>query len=48
LREFARTEIEPPSVNFAKELRGRPLPAEPKREEKKPPPPRHGGGFITG
>jgi len=48
LREFARTEIEPPSVNFAKELRGRPLPAEPKREEKKPPPPRHSGGFITG
>ena len=48
LREFARTEIEPPSVNFAKELRGKPLPVEPKREERKPPPPRHTGGFITG
>jgi hypothetical protein len=48
LREFARTEIEPPSVNFARELRGKPLPAEPKREEGKPPPPRHAGGFITG
>ncbi len=48
LREFARTEIEPPSVNFAKELRCRPLPVEPKREERKPPPPRHEGGFITG
>ena len=48
LREFARTEIEPPSINFAKELRGKPLPAEPKREEKKPPPTQHGGGFITG
>jgi len=48
LREFARTEIEPPSVNFAKELRGKPVPPEPKREERKPPPPRHGGGFITG
>jgi len=48
LREFARTEIEPPSVNFAKELRGKPVPAEPKREEKKPPPTQHRGGFITG
>jgi hypothetical protein len=48
LREFARTEIEPPSVNFAKELRAKPVPAETKREERKPPPPRHGGGFITG
>jgi len=48
LREFARTEIEPPSVNFAKELRGKPLAAEPKREERKPPPPRHGGGYIIG
>jgi hypothetical protein len=48
LREFARTEIEPPSVNFARELRGKPLPAEPKREEKKPPPAQHRGGFITG
>lgn len=48
LREFARTEIEPPSVNFAKELRGKPLPVEPKREERKPPPPRHSGGYITG
>jgi hypothetical protein len=48
LREFARTEIEPPSVNFAKELRGRPLPVEEQRQERKPPPPRHSGGFITG
>lgn len=48
LREFARTEIEPPSVNFAKELRGKPLPVEEKRQERKPPPPRHSGGFITG
>jgi len=48
LREFARTEIEPPSVNFAKELRGKPLPVEEKRQERKPPPSRHAGGFITG
>jgi len=48
LREFARTEIEPPSVNFAKELRAKPLPVEEKRQERKPPPPRHSGGFITG
>jgi len=48
LREFARTEIEPPSVNFAKELRGKPLPVEEKRQERKPPPPRHEGGYITG
>jgi len=48
LREFARTEIEPPSVNFAKELRGRVIPVEEKRQERKPPPPRHEGGFITG
>jgi hypothetical protein len=48
LREFARTEIEPPSVNFAKELRGKPLPVEEKRQERKPPPSQHAGGFITG
>lgn len=48
LREFARTEIEPPSVNFAKELRGKPVPAQQPGEQKKPPPPRHAGGFITG
>ena len=48
LREFARTEIEPPSVNFAKELRGKPMPAEDTGPEKKPPPPRRPGGFITG
>ncbi len=48
LREFARTEIEPPSVNFAKELRGKPLPVEEKRQERKPPPSRHEGGYITG
>jgi len=48
LREFARTEIEPPSVNFARELRGKPLPVEEKRQERKPPPSRHEGGYITG
>jgi hypothetical protein len=48
LREFARTEIEPPSVNFARELRGKPLPVEEKRRERKPPPSRHEGGYITG
>jgi hypothetical protein len=48
LREFARTELEPPSVNFAREVRGKPLPVEPKREEGKPPPSRHGGGYIIG
>jgi hypothetical protein len=48
LREFARTEIEPPSVNFAKELRGRVIPVEEKRQERKPPPSQHAGGFITG
>jgi len=48
LREFARTEIEPPSVNFAKEIPlTRPLQAV-EKEEKKPSKPRHEGGYITG
>ena len=46
LRKFARTEIEPPSVNLAKELSGvKPLQA---KEEEKPSRPGHRGGFITG
>jgi hypothetical protein len=50
LREFARTEIEPPSVNFAKELRAvGPVRAKEVEPERKPPtPPRHEGGYITG
>jgi hypothetical protein len=48
LREAARTEIEPPSVNFAKELRATgPIQAI-ERGEEKPPPSRHRGGYITG
>jgi hypothetical protein len=47
LRGFARTEIEPPSVSFAKEL---PLtqPLQATEKEEKPSPPRHEGGYITG
>jgi hypothetical protein len=47
LRTFARTEIEPPSVNLAKELPAMPLQATEEGEEK-PSRPRHRGGFITG
>jgi hypothetical protein len=48
LREFARTEIEPPSVNFARELRAvGPVQAKEPGEEKKPPS-RHSGGYIIG
>jgi hypothetical protein len=43
LRRFARTEIEPPSVNLAKELPAvKPLQATEEREEK----PSRGGGYI--
>jgi len=49
LREFARTEIEPPSVGFARELRAvGPVQAKEVGPEKKPPPPRHSGGYIIG
>jgi len=50
LREFARTEIEPPSVNFAKELRMvGPVKVKEVGQERKPPTPhRHEGGYITG
>jgi hypothetical protein len=48
LRESIRIEIEPSSVNFAKELRGKPLPATEKREVKKPSPPAHHKGYIIG
>jgi len=48
LREFARTEIEPPSVSFAKELRAMGPVRATEKEEKKPSPPRHEGGYITG
>jgi len=45
LRRFARTEIEPPSVNVAKELPVRPIQAK-EEEKEKPSRPRHGGGYI--
>jgi hypothetical protein len=49
LREFARTEIEPPSVGFARELRAvGPVQAKEVGPERKPPPPRHSGGYIIG
>jgi len=47
LRRFARTEIEPPSVNVAKELPVRPIRAK-EEEKEKPSRPRHEGGYITG
>jgi hypothetical protein len=49
LREFARTEIEPPSVSFARELKAvGPVQAKEVGPERKPPPPQHSGGYIIG
>lgn len=49
LREFARTEIEPPSVGFARELRAvGSVQAREVGERRKPPPPQHSGGYIIG
>jgi len=48
LRGFARTEIEPPSVNLARELPAKPVRVTEEKKEEKPSRPRHKGGYITG